>query len=67
MSEWNFLTLKKAGVQLIDCVHNTPEAQTEGYYYIAIPPMKDGQIDPADARLISKKCVTLIGLKSKLI
>lgn len=52
---WKLLSLKEAGVSLIDCVHKTPPAATDGYPYIAIPQMKGGWLDfDADPRLISE-------------
>lgn len=48
------MTLSDAGVRLIDCVHKTPSAQTEGFPYVGIPQMKSGRIDFSDARLISE-------------
>lgn len=48
------MTLKDAGVRLIDCVHKTPAAQADGYPYVAIPQMKNGRIDFTDARRISR-------------
>jgi type I restriction enzyme, S subunit len=53
MDEWRAMTLRDAGVELIDCVHNTPKAVEDGYPYIAIPQMKNGRIDFKDARKIS--------------
>lgn len=47
------MTLKDAGVRLIDCVHKTPAAQAEGYPYVAIPQMNNGRIDFTEARRIS--------------
>lgn len=47
------MTLKDAGVRLIDCVHKTPPAQAEGYPYVAIPQMNNGRIDFTEARRIS--------------
>ena len=52
-SEWPILTLRDAGVELIDCVHKTPAAQEDGYPYVGIPQMKDGWIDFDSARKIS--------------
>lgn len=49
-----FKSLKDAGVVLIDCVHKTPNAHDSGYPYIAIPQMKNGQIDDRSARKISE-------------
>ena len=51
--EWPTLTLRDAGVQLIDCVHKTPAAQESGYPYIGIPQMKSGRLDFESARKIS--------------
>lgn len=53
MSEWDFLTLEEAGVQLIDCVHKTPAALASGLPYVAIPQLRRGEIDLSDARRIS--------------
>ena len=50
---WPVLTLRDAGVRLIDCVHKTPPAQDAGYPYIAIPQMKSGRLDFESARRIS--------------
>ena len=51
--DWPILTLRDAGVQLIDCVHKTPAAQESGYPYIGIPQMKSGRLDFESARKIS--------------
>ncbi len=32
--EWKSLTLKAAGISLIDCDHRTPPAAVDGYPYI---------------------------------
>ncbi|MBA6042356.1 restriction endonuclease subunit S [Pseudomonas lactis] len=53
-SEWSSLTLKEAGVVLIDCDHRTPPAADEGYPYIAIPQLKNGHIALDGARMISQ-------------
>ncbi len=53
MSEWDFLTLEKAGVRLLDCVHKTPSAQATGLPYVAIPQLHEGEIELSDARRIS--------------
>src|SRR5262245_52907205 len=53
MTPWPVMTLRDAGVELIDCVHKTPEAIAAGYPYVAIPQMKNGRIDFTDARRIS--------------
>lgn len=47
------LSLRDAGVSLIDCVHKTPPAIDAGYPYIAIPQIKDGRIEFREARRIS--------------
>ena len=52
---WNTMTLRDAGVYLIDCDHKTPASQGNGYPYIAIPQIKNGRIDLADVRLISRE------------
>jgi type I restriction enzyme S subunit len=51
--DWKTLTLKAAGVSLIDCDHRTPAAAVEGYPYIAIPQLKDGQISLDGVRRIT--------------
>lgn len=53
MASWEPMSLKQAGVALIDCVHATPNPVTSGYPYIAIPQMTGGRIDFDDARQIS--------------
>lgn len=53
MGNWPKMTLRDAGVRLIDCVHKTPAALAEGYPYVAIPQMKNGRVDFTDARRIS--------------
>lgn len=53
-SEWQKITLEKAGILLLDCVHKTPPSETQGIPYIAIPQLKEGRIDfSANPRLIS--------------
>jgi len=52
--EWDELSLRQAGVQLLDCEHKTPSPAEEGYPYIAIPQIKNGRIDLTDVRLISR-------------
>jgi len=47
------MSLRQAGVSLIDCDHRTPAAAEDGYPYIAIPQLKDGHLDLRDARRIS--------------
>ena len=53
--EWKLMSLRDAGVRLIDCEHRTPPAAVTGFPYIAIPQIKDGRLDLSDARLISEK------------
>ncbi|BCH53208.1 restriction endonuclease subunit S [Agrobacterium vitis] len=53
MTEWQPMTLQRAGVILLDCVHATPQPVEMGYPYVAIPQMKDGHIDFEGARQIS--------------
>ena len=55
MDRWSNLTLRDAGVKLIDCVHKTPAAQESGYPYVGIPQMRDGWIDFDNARKISRE------------
>lgn len=52
-SEWRQLSLRDAGVSLIDCDHRTPPAAESGYPYVAIPQMKDGHIRLEGVRRIS--------------
>jgi len=51
--EWPVLSLREAGVQLLDCEHRTPPPAAAGYPYVAIPQVKDGRLDLSDARFIS--------------
>jgi len=53
MGEWKKVSLKDAGVTLIDCDHRTPPASDIGYPYVAIPQLKEGRLDISDARRIS--------------
>lgn len=53
--EWAKMTLRDAGVALIDCDHRTPPPAAAGYPYVAIPQLRDGQIDLSDARRISRE------------
>jgi type I restriction enzyme S subunit len=52
--EWKELSLRDAGIQLLDCDHKTPTAVQSGRPYIAIPQIKAGRIDASDARRISE-------------
>ncbi|MCY9829187.1 restriction endonuclease subunit S [Vibrio chagasii] len=49
------MTLKEAGVILIDCDHKTPKAQESGKPYVGIPQLKDCRITLDGARLISEE------------
>jgi type I restriction enzyme S subunit len=51
--DWQSLTLRQAGVALIDCEHRTPPASIDGFPYIAIPQIKNGRLDLSDARKIT--------------
>ncbi len=53
-TEWITMSLKAAGVTLIDCDHRTPSAAETGYPYIAIPQLKDGHITLNGVRRISE-------------
>lgn len=52
---WRKMTLKEAGVILIDCDHKTPKAQESGRPYVGIPQLKDCRITLDGARLISEE------------
>jgi len=54
-ADWPLVTLKGAGINLIDCDHKTPKAQEKGLPYIGIPQLKNGRILLDGARLISEK------------
>jgi type I restriction enzyme S subunit len=54
VGEWRELSLRDAGVLLIDCDHRTPAAIPSGYPYVAIPQLSDGHIDVSTARRISR-------------
>ena len=55
MSDWPTVTLKEAGVSLIDCDHKTPKAQEEGFPYVGIPQLKEGRIILDGVRLITEE------------
>ena len=52
-TEWRMLSLRDAGVKLIDCVHKTPSATPAGFPYVSIPQMANGRIDFTTARRIA--------------
>ncbi len=49
------LSLREAGVSLIDCDHRTPPASAEGYPYVTIPQLCNGRIDLTDVRKITRE------------
>ncbi|MBI5173526.1 MAG: restriction endonuclease subunit S [Candidatus Melainabacteria bacterium] len=51
---WRLISLKDAGISLIDCEHRTPPPSAVGYPYVAIPQLKDGRLDLSDVRYISR-------------
>jgi type I restriction enzyme S subunit len=51
--EWASMTLREAGVCLIDCDHRTPPPADAGYPYIAIPQLRNGRVDVSGARRIT--------------
>ena len=53
--EWPSMSLREAGVSLIDCEHRTPPAEEYGYPYVGIPQVKDGRIDLNGARRITRQ------------
>ena len=55
LSGWREMTLREAGVSLIDCDHRTPPPSETGYPYVAIPQLKQGRLDLSDARRITRE------------
>ncbi|NQT16146.1 MAG: restriction endonuclease subunit S [Planctomycetes bacterium] len=53
--EWPVLSLREAGVALIDCEHRTPPGSDSGYPYIAIPQIKHGRLHLAGVRRITRE------------
>ncbi len=53
--EWERMSLREAGVTLIDCDHRTPPASEAGYPYVAIPQLRAGRIDLSGARRIASE------------
>jgi type I restriction enzyme S subunit len=53
VSNWPALSLREAGVELIDCDHRTPPPSETGYPYVAIPQLRGGRIDLSGARRIT--------------
>ena len=64
-SNWQHLSLRDAGISLIDCVHKTPKAKDDGYPYVAIPQIKDGRIDLSSTRKISHEDFLAWTIKAK--
>ena len=54
-SDWPIMSLREAGVSLIDCEHRTPPASEYGYPYVAIPQVKDGRINLDGVRRITRE------------
>ena len=52
-SEWLTLTLREAGITLIDCDHRTPPPADAGYPYVAIPQLRNGRIELSGVRRIT--------------
>ena len=52
---WPIMSLREAGVSLIDCEHRTPPASEDGYPYVGIPQIKDGRVDLDGARYIAQE------------
>ena len=53
--EWPMISLREAGVSLIDCDHRTPPASDNGYPYITIPQLRHGRLDLSEVRHISRE------------
>ena len=49
------MSLREAGISLIDCEHRTPPASDDGYPYVGIPQIKDGRVDLDGARRIAQE------------
>ncbi len=49
---WVLMTLRDAGISLIDCVHKTPSPVETGYSYVTIPEMQQGRLNLTEARKI---------------
>lgn len=53
MNSYPSMNLETAGVAVLDCEHKTPSPASEGKPYVAIPDVREGKLDLANARLIS--------------
>lgn len=51
--EWKRLSLREAGISLIDCDHRTPPRIDMGYPYVGIPQLREGRIDLSAVQRIS--------------
>ena len=63
--EWPMISLREAGVTLIDCDHRTPPPSEAGYPYVAIPQLRNGRIDLSDVRRITHEHFTEWTRKAK--
>ena len=54
-ADWPIVTLKEAGIGLIDCDHKTPKEQDGGFPYVGIPQLRDGRIVLDGVKLISEE------------
>ena len=54
-STWPTMSLRQAGVSLIDCEHRTPPATNDGYPYVGIPQIRNGRVDLDSARPIAEE------------
>ena len=54
-TDWPVMSLREAGISLIDCEHRTPPASDDGYPYAGIPQIKDGRVDLGGARRIARE------------
>ena len=52
---WPLMSLRQAGVSLIDCEHRTPPATDEGYPYVGIPQIRNGRLDLDGSRFIAEE------------
>ena len=53
--DWPTLSLREAGVTVIDCDHRTPPAVDSGYPYVTIPQLNAGRLDLQRARRITEE------------
>ena len=55
VGESTVMSLRDAGVSLLDCEHRTPPAQDYGFPYVGIPQIKDGRIHLDGVRRITRE------------